>query len=203
MFCPGNGALSLCPAAERVWEWGKGRRCHDASCRDAWCQAVWGLPWLLRSSPEAVEGTTSGPSSRDQRPPPAAARGPLANRPPAGRPQLRSTVPPEPPPGFQKRLAVDRQTAQPRRSRKASAQRSPGAADQSTSFDPYIPPSEDKFCRGAAAMLSVAAALLCLEGRFSYPFTPCFALSAPGTIHVWHCLTPEAVVGGGAGPRGR
>lgn len=92
MFCPGNGALSLCPAAERVWEWGKGRRCHDASCRDAWCQAVWGLPWLLRSSPEAVEGTTSGPSSRDQRPPPAAARGPLANRPPAGRPQLHCSA---------------------------------------------------------------------------------------------------------------
>lgn len=124
-------------------------------------------------------------------------RGPRPTSPNSA-PQLR----PKPPPGFQNHFAVDRQTAQQIKSRKASAQRSPGAAAQSTSLGPYIPPSEDNFCPSPAAMLSVASALLRLEGRFSYLFTRYFAHSAPGAIHLRLCLTPGAVVGGGAAPRG-
>lgn len=166
------------------------------------CGGYHGFPPALLKPLREQPRVSAAPSSQDRLPAaeisaPRPTPGPQLTGPNSA-PQLR----PEPPPGFQNHLAVDRQAAQPIRSRKASAQRSPGGAGQSTSPDPFIPPSEDKFCLAPAAMLSVAAALLRLEGRFSYPFTPCFALSALGAVHARRYLTPGAVEGGGAAPRG-
>lgn len=183
-FCGGNSALwPRCPAVGRVWGWGKEGRRHDASCRDAWCQAVQGLPWLLHSSPEAVGGSPGQPGP--QQPgkthllPAAGPRegvAPLQGAPypqpggPSSAPALRLA----PAPGFQNHSALDRQAIQPIRSRKASTQRSLSAVGQSASLDPYIPPSEDKLCLGPAAILSVAEVPL----RLGVPFlTPAPLLS--------------------------
>ena len=120
---------------------------------------------------------------------------------PAPRPALR----PAPAPGFQTHSALDRHALQPIRSRKASAQRSLSAVDQSASPDPYIPPSEDKLCRllpglGGHVECGRGAAL---AGRaFPRPLASAFPPSAPGAADGRRRLARGAVEGCGAAPGG-
>lgn len=113
-FCPGNRALwPWCPAAGRMWGWGEGGRRHDASCCQAWCQAVQRLPLLLCSSPEKLgDGRSPVPSGREkgtlrpQQPTPPGVAPLPAECPvrPARWPQLHSNAPPHARSGFSKPL---------------------------------------------------------------------------------------------------
>ena len=217
MFCSGSGACGL--GVQLPGACGDGVReagamtpharmpravtpgCHG--CSTALLELWWGAQGAPRL-PAAGRGAPSAPGSPPRWWRPCRVPGtlpPPSHVAPAPRPALR----PAPAPGFQTHSALDRHALQPIRSRKASAQRSLSAVDQSASPDPYIPPSEDKLCRllpglGGHVECGRGAAL---AGRaFPRPLASAFPPSAPGAADGRRRLARGAVEGCGAAPGG-
>lgn len=119
------------------------RQCRGCHCCSAALLKSWGTGGArFQAAERRAPSARSSLPRRGSRPSPQSA--PYAQ---PGGPSSTPTRRPTPAPGFQNHSALDRQGLQPLRSRKASAQRSLSVVDQSASLDPYIPPSEDRFCR--------------------------------------------------------